>query len=195
MNLLESFKENKLKTTTRRWIDKGTLRNWDQILTDRVSQRGEHTLMFSEAWLGAVLFDNHVATQVKHSEFKGKAVSIKYHFDWGFSWHKLHSRASIRWPIYLSSKHVISSLAFCLILTLSTLQFLFHWSAGSVSDSFWGESLLSGGDVWCPLHSRLQFCPYPCKGQRWLLSFWVLHASLKGIWMMLLCLLFCFVSL
>lgn len=122
--------------------------------------------MFSEAWLEAVLFNNHVATQVKHSEFKGKAVSIKYHFDWGFLWHKLRSRASIRWPIYLSSKHVISSLAFCLILTLSTLQFIFHWYAGSVSDSLQGEPLLSGGDVRCPLPARLQFCPYPIQGVR-----------------------------
>lgn len=147
--------------------------------------------MFSEAWLGAVLFDNHVATQVKHSEFKGKAVSIKYHFDWSFSWHKLHSRASIRWPIYLSSKHVISSLAFCLILTLSTLQFLFHWS-----ESLQGKSLLSGGDVWCPLPARLQFCPSPVQGIRdgTLQSFWVLDASLKGTWIMFLCLWFSFVS-
>lgn len=41
MNLLESFKENKLKATTEDgYIYKGTLSNWDQILTDRVSQRG-----------------------------------------------------------------------------------------------------------------------------------------------------------
>lgn len=63
MNLLESFKENKLKINTRRWIYKGALRNWDQILTDKsFTERGK-SLMFSEAWLGAVLLDNRVATQ------------------------------------------------------------------------------------------------------------------------------------
>lgn len=153
--------------------------------------------MYSEAWLGAVLFGNHVATQVKHLEFKGKAVSMKCHFDWGFSWHKLCSRASIRWPIYLSSKHFISSLALCLILTLTTLQFLLHWSAGSVSDSSKVNHSLTGGGVWCPLPVRLQFFPYPMQGVRdgMLQSFWVLDASAEGTWMMFLCPLSPFVSL
>lgn len=99
--------------------------------------------------------------------------------------------------MYLSSKHLISSLAFHLILTLSPLQFLFYQWAECVSNSIQAESLPSGGDVRCLLSDGLQYCSYPVQlfGRHMLQSFWVLDASLEGTWPMFLCPLFSFVSL